>query len=94
MVSIEEEINDIFTSMIEDITVLNKDMDPSLTFDIGRLYILFNMLQRSKEITRVEVIDEEGRSYSKRDIPEGVVNLSYQDEGKTLKVFLDSDKRI
>lgn len=36
-------------------------------------------------VTRVEVIDENGRSYTKYDT-QGY--LSFQDEGKTLKVFL------
>ena len=37
------------------------------------------------EVTRVEVIDENGRVYTKWDCS---VELSYQDDGKTLKLFL------
>lgn len=36
-------------------------------------------------VNRFEVIDENGRSYSKHNIK---IDLSYQDEGKTLKVFV------
>lgn len=39
----------------------------------------------TSEITRFEVIDENGRSYSKWNCE---IELSYQDEGKTLKVFI------
>ena len=37
------------------------------------------------ELSRVEVIDENGRSYTKWNCS---VELSYQDNGKTLKIFL------
>ena len=40
------------------------------------------------EVTRVEVIDEKGRSYIKWD-RNFIVQLSIQDDGKTLKIFLD-----
>lgn len=38
-------------------------------------------------ITRLEVIDENGRSYSKWNIVNK--SFSFQDEGKTLKIFLN-----
>ena len=38
-------------------------------------------------VTRLEVIDETGRVYVKYGV---AVELSYQDEGKTLKVFVRS----
>lgn len=38
-------------------------------------------------VTRIEVIDEDGRSYSKWNIYNKT--FSFQDEGKTLKIFLD-----
>ncbi len=42
---------------------------------------------------RVEVIDENGRSYVKYGVTD--VELSYQDGGTTLKIFLevDNDKK-
>ena len=39
-------------------------------------------------ITRVEVIDETGRAYSKWGTKK--VELCYQDEGKTLKIFISN----
>lgn len=41
-------------------------------------------------ITRVEVIDENGRSYTKWNCS---VELSYQDNGRTLKVFLTPNNK-
>lgn len=38
-------------------------------------------------VTRVEVIDENGRSYVNQD-PSNKVELSYQDDGRTLKIFI------
>ena len=37
------------------------------------------------KVTRFEVIDETGRTYTKWDVH---IELSYQDDGKTLKVFV------
>jgi len=37
------------------------------------------------KITRFEVIDENGRAYTQRNCK---VELSYQDDGRTLKVFI------
>lgn len=39
----------------------------------------------TKAVTRFEVIDEDGRVYSNRPC---TVELSYQDDGRTLKVFV------
>jgi len=41
-----------------------------------------------KKVTRVEVIDEKGRSYVNINY-KNKVSLSIQDDGKTLKVFID-----
>jgi hypothetical protein len=43
----------------------------------------------ASEVTRVEVIDSTGRAYVNTIAKD--VALSYQDDGKTLKIFLDSD---
>lgn len=40
---------------------------------------------REPEVTRVEVIDENGRVYTKWNCS---VELSYQDNGRTLKLFI------
>jgi hypothetical protein len=42
------------------------------------------------KITRVEVIDENGRTYTKWTCS---VALSYQDDGRTLKVFVTPKKK-
>ena len=41
----------------------------------------------TEKVTRVEVIDENGRSYVNWN-DENKVELSLQDDGKTLKVFI------
>lgn len=41
------------------------------------------------KITRVEVIDENGRSYVKYLKPHQEVEFSYQDDDRTLKVFIN-----
>tara|TARA_B110000503_G_C7157835_1_gene418134 strand:+ start:102 stop:356 length:255 start_codon:yes stop_codon:yes gene_type:complete len=42
-------------------------------------------MANNSKVTRFEVIDENGRVYSKWNCN---VELSYQDDGKTLKVFI------
>lgn len=44
--------------------------------------------QQLKKVTRFEVIDNDGRSYTKHNIKN--VELSLQDDGRTLKVFIKS----
>jgi hypothetical protein len=44
-------------------------------------------VKRLEEVTRVEVIDINGRAYSNWN-PGNKVELSFQDSGKTLKVFI------
>ena len=44
------------------------------------------MEDKFKQVTRFEVIDEEGRSYTKYNVED--IELSFQDDGRTLKVFL------
>jgi hypothetical protein len=48
-----------------------------------------------ENVTRVEVIDEQGRSYVKYLKPDQEVILAYQDKGRTLKVFITKkDKSV
>ena len=47
-------------------------------------------LQRMKSVTRFEVIDEKGRSYTKYLDKDERIKYSLQDEDKTLKVFIDT----
>jgi hypothetical protein len=41
----------------------------------------------TNNVTRVEVIDKNGRSYVNWD-EDNIVELSLQDDGKTLKIFI------
>jgi len=49
-------------------------------------------VQTSTEVNRVEVIDKDGRSYTNLRVT-GLV-LSYQDEGKTLKIFIEESQDV
>lgn len=44
------------------------------------------------KVNRVEVIDENGRSYVKYNCKD--VKMSLQDEGYTLKLFLDKERKM
>lgn len=44
----------------------------------------------TSKVTRFEVIDENGRVYTQKDCN---VELSYQDYGRTLKVFIKLNKQ-
>jgi len=44
------------------------------------------MEEKLKNITRLEVIDENGRSYTKHKIEK--LELMFQDDDKTLKIFI------
>ncbi len=44
-------------------------------------------MEKVKNCTRVEVIDGNGRSYVNWH-PDNVVNVSMQDDGRTMKVFI------
>lgn len=74
------------------------DFDPSMYgrgMDCG-YFNLHNMLFDSfelsamKDVTRFEVIDEEGRTYVNHLIEDQRVKFSLQDDDRTLKVFIDN----
>ena len=46
---------------------------------------VWNECADTSKVTRFEVIDENGRVYTSKDCK---VELSYQDDGRTLKVFI------
>jgi hypothetical protein len=48
-------------------------------------------MEYQEGVVRVEVVDENGRSYVNWD-KDNIVHISIQDEGKTLKVFIDKVK--
>ena len=60
-----------------------------IAYKKGYLQCQEDMADNSK-VTRFEVIDEYGRAYSDHYCK---VELSYQDDGKTLKVFIKSNKQ-
>ena len=47
---------------------------------------VWNECADTSKVTRFEVIDENGRVYTSKDCK---VELSYQDDGRTLKVFIN-----
>ncbi len=49
-----------------------------------------NTMEKIENVTRVEVIDEHGRSYTHHNAD--VVEYSLQDDGKTLKIFIRDKK--
>ena len=50
------------------------------------------MTNSTDKVTRVEVIDQEGRSYVNWD-DNNKVELSFQDDGRTLKVFISNREK-
>jgi hypothetical protein len=48
-------------------------------------------IEHLRGVTRVEVIDENGRRYINWN-KDNKVELSYQDKGRTLKVFISQDE--
>jgi hypothetical protein len=42
------------------------------------------------DVTRVEVIDKNGRSYTNWDY-DNMVSVSIQDDGKTIKIFINDE---
>lgn len=48
-------------------------------------------LQKMKLVDRVEVIDSEGRSYSKKLASGEGIEFSLQDDDRTLKIFVDKE---
>ena len=48
-------------------------------------------MEYQEGVTRVEVIDQYGRSYVNWD-KNNIVHISIQDEGRTMKIFIDKNK--
>jgi hypothetical protein len=48
-------------------------------------------MEYQEGVVRVEVIDENGRSYVNWN-KDNIVNISIQDEGKTMKIFIHQEK--
>jgi hypothetical protein len=58
---------------------------------VGYRYVNYAKLIKQNKVSRVEVIDENGRSYVKYF--DGECELSYQDEGRTLKIFITPNQK-
>lgn len=55
-------------------------------------YILFHMVDMNNKVTRLEVIGpDSGRAYVKWDCR---IETSYQDDGRTLKIFVRKDMEM
>ena len=61
-------------------------------YDLGYTQCQKDMADTSK-VTRFEVIDENGRVYVKNSLYNCHLELSYQDDGRTLKVFIKPNKQ-
>ena len=48
-------------------------------------------MEYQEGVVRVEVIDENGRSYVNWN-KDNIVNISIQDEGRTMKIFIHQEK--
>ena len=48
-------------------------------------------MEYQEGVVRVEVIDENGRSYVNWN-KDNIVHVSIQDEGRTMKIFIDKNK--
>ena len=51
-------------------------------------------LAKMKSVTRFEVIDEEGRSYTNHFNSDQTIKFSLQDNDRTLKVFIDNEQTL
>lgn len=49
-------------------------------------------MKDTKKVTRVEVIDNSGRAYINSH-PDNTVMVSFQDDGRTLKIFITKTKK-
>lgn len=70
--------------MDNNIELFDKNGNP---LSIENIIELLPSIVRLEKVNRVEVIDEQGRSYVNWDNKNNTV-ISFQDEGRTLKVFI------
>lgn len=66
----------------------NWDSDKDITLMTLQDYFSDLSQLQSNQLTRVEVIDKKGRSYVNWD-KSNRIELSYQDSGRTLKIFIN-----
>jgi hypothetical protein len=67
---------------------INRETQDALDADLHALSTLIDatMQINNERLSRVTVVDESGRVYERRNLD---VRLSLQDEGRTLKVFVN-----
>lgn len=70
-----EKFNKIINKIVNKFPLLKRKNDHGLSTLIG--------------VTRLEVIDEKGRAYTRWDL--GNVTVNFQDEGRTLKIFVKGE---
>ena len=77
---------------------LDEPLDPMVEDSIDDMAVLLSKYsnEQAKKVDRFEVIDDTGRAYVKGNIYGSPVSieLSYQDDGKTLKVFVSERKPV
>lgn len=91
---IKEEINEKM-EQIRNLPINNTEPNTKLHFltaELGAMQLILRRMEKElSHISRVEVIDEEGRSYTNYLKEDQSVNLVVQDDGRTLKVFIERD---
>jgi hypothetical protein len=86
-------------NMLHMLGTVKEDMEEKLSSDVPVGRYIDNVMEsissyiceRDKNVNRVEVIDDTGRVYVNWD-EKNKVTVDYQDEGKTLKVFIRKEK--
>ena len=82
---------------------LYDETDHTLSADANRKRLEESITQMSepaisypvslRNVNRVEVIDQDGRSYVNRN-DKNVVEIDFQDDGKTMKIFISQTKEV
>lgn len=75
----------VFDKVTNKYRKMNKDLESKINNNYHQL--IENYFKQFTNITRVEVIDKNGRSYSNWN-DENNVSISFQDENRTLKIFI------
>ena len=68
----------------------------NMMWDVRGVYnyqMINSSVSMPDKVTRVEVIDQDGRSYVNWD-ESNKVELSFQDDGRTLKVFINNREEL
>lgn len=88
----KEEIDELYHKFWIEFNTKYDDNLHYYSFVEGYTQYQEDMADTSK-VTRFEVIDENGRVYVKNSLYNCHLELSYQDDGRTLKVFIKPNKQ-